>query len=106
MPSQTQEELKSQQCSGMYSRKAWGGSVDPFILAKFVKPQQNSTEDPLVSLAVFEWRDKDLIGVWPSEKAAKVRNKYLLRTRPFSPRKDRLTSRLRIERTLLYRKYR
>jgi len=27
-----------QQCSGMYSRKSWGGNIDPFILTKFLKP--------------------------------------------------------------------
>ncbi|CBF90273.1 hypothetical protein AN0063.2 [Aspergillus nidulans FGSC A4] len=50
------------QCSGMYSRKAWGGSVDPFILTKFAKSSPSDDRDPLVSLAIFEWADGHLIG--------------------------------------------
>lgn len=47
----------------MYSRKSWGGSVDPFILLKFQKPTNiPEGEDPMVSLVIFEWRDHDLIG--------------------------------------------
>ncbi|KAF1345730.1 lung seven transmembrane receptor-domain-containing protein [Delphinella strobiligena] len=58
-----QKETHRQQCSGMYSRKSWGGSVDPFILLKFQKPTNiPEGEDPMVSLVIFEWRDHDLIG--------------------------------------------
>lgn len=64
----TQDEQKRQQCSGMYSKKAWGGSVDPFILTKFIKNEDG--DNSLVSLVVYEWRDKELIGVWPSAEAA------------------------------------
>lgn len=47
----------------MYSRKSWGGNIDPFILVKFVKPDDlPETEDPIVSLVVFEWSDRPLIG--------------------------------------------
>lgn len=46
----------------MYSRKAWGGSVDPFILTKFVQEPQSGDSDPLVSLVIFEWTDENLIG--------------------------------------------
>lgn len=47
----------------MYSRKSWGGSVDPFILTKFVKPDNiPEDQDPVVSLVLFEWRDKDFVG--------------------------------------------
>jgi hypothetical protein len=47
----------------MYSRKAWGGNVDPFILTKFMKPEDiPEGEDPVISLVVFEWQDKHLIG--------------------------------------------
>lgn len=47
----------------MYSRKSWGGDVDPFILTKFVKPDNlKDGADPVVSFLVFEWEDKDLIG--------------------------------------------
>ncbi|KAK5137269.1 hypothetical protein LTR08_000239 [Meristemomyces frigidus] len=56
-----QKDSNRQVCSGMYSRKSWGGNVDPFILTKFIKPD-NVTDDPVVSLVVFEWRDKPFIG--------------------------------------------
>lgn len=59
----------------MYSKSAWGGDTDPFILTKFIKVDSESDEDPLVSLVIFEWKDEDLVGVWPSEDAAKVRGK-------------------------------
>ena len=52
-----------QVCSGMYSRRSWGGNVDPFILTKFIKPDNPTNDDPIVSLVVFEWSDKDLVGV-------------------------------------------
>ena len=60
-----------QQCAGMYSKKAWGGSVDPFILTKFSKPK-DVKDDPLVSIVIYESRDRDLIGVWQSEGALDV----------------------------------
>lgn len=59
----------------MYSKQSWGGDVDPFILTKFITStpeHEDDTPDPLVSLVVFEWRDEDLVGVWPSPDAAKV----------------------------------
>lgn len=47
----------------MYSRKSWGGAVDPFILVKFVKPDNLPEDrDPIVSLVIFEWNDRPLIG--------------------------------------------
>lgn len=48
----------------MYSRKSWGGSVDPFILVKFLKDKiaVEKDEDPMVSLLIFEWQDKQLLG--------------------------------------------
>lgn len=50
----------------MYSRKAWGGNTDPYILTKFIKPDKGKGDggngDPTVSLVVFEWSDRDLIG--------------------------------------------
>lgn len=50
----------------MYSRKSWGGSVEPFILAKFSKTvARKDEEDPLLSLVIFEWEDVDLIGRLP-----------------------------------------
>lgn len=55
----------------MYSRKAWGGSVDPFILTNFTK-SNDVTGDPLISIVIYESRDRDLIGVWQSEQALEV----------------------------------
>ena len=57
----------------MYSRKAWGGDTDPFVLTKFIKNTPKGDEDPVVSLVIFEWRDEDLVGVWPTPDAAEVR---------------------------------
>lgn len=55
----------------MYSQQAWGGAVDPFILLKFM-PYEGD-QDPVVSLVIFEWKDEDLIGVFPSADATQVR---------------------------------
>lgn len=60
--SQTQDASKRLQCSGMYSRKAWGGNTDPFILTKFAKLPTDGDFDPIVSLLIFEWSDEPLIG--------------------------------------------
>lgn len=46
--------------------------MDPFILTKFIQATPEGGEDPIVSLVIFEWRDEDLVGVWPSEDAPKV----------------------------------
>ena len=46
--------------------------MDPFILTTFTKATPEGDEDPLVSLVIFEWKDEDLVGIWPSEDAAKV----------------------------------
>ncbi|GLI72573.1 membrane protein ptm1 [Penicillium ochrochloron] len=62
------DEAHRQRCSGMYSRKAWGGSVDPFILVKFSKAE-NQEGDPLASLVIFEWNDEELIGQYRSGDA-------------------------------------
>lgn len=49
----------------MYSRKSWGGDVDPFILIKFLKKDGREAPKKPVSLLIFEWNDFDLIGQWP-----------------------------------------
>ena len=46
--------------------------MDPFILATFMKTDPEGDDDPLVSLVIFEWRDEDLVGRWPSEDSPKV----------------------------------
>lgn len=66
----------------MYSKSAWGGSVDPFILTKFIQATPEGGEDPIVSLVIFEWKDEDLVGVWPSEDAPKVGSIGLQSVRP------------------------
>jgi len=72
---QSQNPSAKQQCSGMFSKKAWGGSVDPFILLKFVKPDNiPDNEDPIVSVVIFEWADKPRIGVYPAEDSVEVSN--------------------------------
>ncbi|KAI4243377.1 MAG: hypothetical protein L6R40_003549 [Gallowayella cf. fulva] len=58
-----------QQCSGMYSKKGWGGDTDPFIKTTLEKASAPDDKDVFVSLVVFEFRDEDLIGVWPSPDA-------------------------------------
>lgn len=47
----------------MYSKNAWGGSVDPHILVKFLKNDVEDDSDPIASMIVFEWKDFHLIGV-------------------------------------------
>lgn len=46
--------------------------MDPFILTKFIQATPEGDGDPIVSLVIFEWKDEDLVGVWPSEGAPKV----------------------------------
>ncbi|KAF2486290.1 lung seven transmembrane receptor-domain-containing protein [Neohortaea acidophila] len=58
-----QKEATRQVCSGMYSRKSWGGNNDPFILIKFLNPDSFNAVDPIVSLVVFEWHDMTLLGM-------------------------------------------
>lgn len=50
----------------MYSRKAWGGDVDPHILVDFMKDTTEDDSDPIASLVVFEWKDEPLIGIYPT----------------------------------------
>jgi hypothetical protein len=56
----------------MYSRNSWGGPVDPYILVKYLNPEDSPGEDPVTSLVIFEWRDKDLIGIPDPEGYANV----------------------------------
>ncbi|KAK9478580.1 lung seven transmembrane receptor-domain-containing protein [Lipomyces japonicus] len=52
-----------QQCSGMYSRKEWGGNIDPYIKIALDRLDNTTTESAIVSLVVFEWSDIDRIGI-------------------------------------------
>jgi hypothetical protein len=60
---------------GMYSRKAWGGDVDPFILVKFKVDTKKDEPKPtgVVSMVIFEWRDNELIGIYPTPDSLQVR---------------------------------
>lgn len=61
----------------MYNRKSWGGSVDPFILLKFVKPEEiPDGEDPIVSLVIFEWKDRNLVGKQVTEESNDVSSRH------------------------------
>jgi hypothetical protein len=58
----------------MYSKSSWGGSVDPYILVKMVKLDDvPDTDDPIVSLVVFEWEDRPLVGRTDPNDASLVR---------------------------------
>lgn len=54
----------------MYSRKAWGGPVDPYINILF--PAVQTDKDAVVSVVVFEWKDEDLIGIRENPESLKV----------------------------------
>lgn len=69
---QKQDDASRQRCSGMYSRKSWGGTVDPFILIKFIKNEEAGDSDPLASLVIFEWQDEALIGRYPPNAQEQV----------------------------------
>ncbi len=53
----------------MYSKNAWGGTVDPHILVKFLKSSAEDGTDPIASMIIFEWKDYDLVGVLPADSA-------------------------------------
>ncbi|KAI0014009.1 lung seven transmembrane receptor-domain-containing protein [Xylariaceae sp. FL0662B] len=62
-------EENRQKCAGMYSKSDWGGSENPYIDVLFPNRTVQGDEDPIVSLVIFEWRDQDLIGVYPNPDA-------------------------------------
>ncbi|KAI5300986.1 hypothetical protein KEM56_002059, partial [Ascosphaera pollenicola] len=62
-----QDDDNRQRCTGVYGKKSWWGSIDPHISVTFDKKSQKEGEDPLVSLLIFEWKDRHLIGRWPSD---------------------------------------
>jgi len=48
----------------MYSRKAWGGPVEPAITVKFLNSTGSDRgADPIASVIIFEWDDEELIGI-------------------------------------------
>jgi hypothetical protein len=48
----------------MYSKKSWGGRVEPFILVKFIKngEKNKGIPDPTVAVVIWEWKDSQLLG--------------------------------------------
>lgn len=66
----------------MYSRKAWGGAVDPFILTKFLAYDSNGATDdpadPVVAFVIFEWKDERLLGASPSGDGNQVSDYVLI----------------------------
>jgi hypothetical protein len=49
----------------MYSKKSWGGKVEPTIMLKFIETdmeQPGGIEDPTVGVVIWEWKDSDLLG--------------------------------------------
>ena len=74
---QTQDD--QQKCSGMYSKKSWGGKVDPFIMVKFVKngDKNKDVQDPTVGVVIWEWKDSMLLGKpsdMPVDEVRQARN--------------------------------
>lgn len=57
----------------MYDRETWGGPVDPFISVTFPEVTDDADAQPIVSLLIFEWKDYDLIGRYPTPEAVEVR---------------------------------
>lgn len=76
---QNQQADNQEQCSGMYSRKSWGGSVDPFIdvvFSPYSAPLgQDGIEDPTIAFMIFEWQDESLIGVPDRDNELDVRGR-------------------------------
>lgn len=49
----------------MYSRKSWGGQIDPFILVRFENETTEGEGSNLVGLIIYEYQDQHLIGKYP-----------------------------------------
>lgn len=67
----------------MYSKKSWGGSVDPFINVVIAKAENiPEGEDPIMSFVIFEYLDKNLVGVPIAPNSTEVSEEYkgILRT--------------------------
>lgn len=69
---QDQTDDNRQRCAGMYSKASWGGAVDPHILVKFSKENVDGDADPIASLVIFEWKDFELVGVYPTAESMSV----------------------------------
>ncbi|KAK3301578.1 membrane protein-like protein [Chaetomium strumarium] len=62
----------NQRCAGMYSKKSWGGPVDPYIRVKFTDVGKDQGDDPIVSLLIFDWMDQDYIGIDTPDDPQKI----------------------------------
>lgn len=57
----------------MYSKKSWGGPVDPFVLVNFIETDKNKDiKDPTVSVVVWEWKDTALLGKYTGEQVRRT----------------------------------
>jgi hypothetical protein len=56
----------------MYSKKAWGGADEPFILVKFLTDKADDKTDPTVGIVIWEWNDYDYI--WKPAEGEDVRS--------------------------------
>jgi hypothetical protein len=61
-PFQDEREAHREQCRGMYSKGAMGGSIDPYI--NIIFPPINGDEEQIVSLVVFAWSDVLDVGIY------------------------------------------
>ncbi|KAF1941486.1 hypothetical protein EJ02DRAFT_455150 [Clathrospora elynae] len=75
----TLTQADAQKCSGMYSKKSWGGKVEPFILVKFIKNAEKNkgVENPTVSVVIWEWKDTLLLGKPSDLPVNDVNRKYI-----------------------------
>ncbi|KAH6627651.1 lung seven transmembrane receptor-domain-containing protein [Chaetomium tenue] len=73
------DQNENQRCAGMYSRKSWGGDVDPYIHVKFTGAGKDEGEDPVVSLLIFDWMDQEFLDVLPgnTERAAICQQEFV-----------------------------
>ena len=55
----------------MYSRQAWGGSVEPFILLKFLPSETKG--DPIVAAVIYEYNELSNIGINLESDAVRLR---------------------------------
>ncbi|EFE37282.1 hypothetical protein TRV_08093 [Trichophyton verrucosum HKI 0517] len=59
----------------MYGKKSWGGDINPFILLRMEAVKDK--KDPIMSLAIFEWKDESLIGRDLTAKDGSIQKKLI-----------------------------
>lgn len=60
----------------MYSRKSWGGNIDPSISVILIP----TDKDEKVSLLIFEWEDAGFLGRYEKDDSQEVRDDLFYRT--------------------------